>query len=71
MHENDVEIAIKIIVVGNGVVGKSSLIRQYCQGVFTSGYKKTIGVDFLERRTVSVWAKAPNTPTRVGLPLSK
>ena len=30
-------------------MGKSSLIRRYCQGVFTSAYKKTIGVDFLER----------------------
>ena len=37
------------MIVGDGGVGKSSLIRRYCQGVFTSTYKKTIGVDFLER----------------------
>ena len=39
----------QVVVVGDGGVGKSSLIRRYCRGVFTSQYKKTIGVDFLER----------------------
>jgi Ras-related protein Rab-23 len=39
----------QVVIVGDGGVGKSSLIRRYCQGVFTSAYKKTIGVDFLER----------------------
>ena len=49
MQEEDLEVAIKVVVVGNGVVGKSSLIQRYCRGKFTSEYKKTIGVDFLER----------------------
>ena len=49
MQEEDLEVAIKVVVVGNGAVGKSSLIQRYCNGVFTSEYKKTIGVDFLER----------------------
>mmetsp|Transcript_15836 Transcript_15836/g.48395 ORF Transcript_15836/g.48395 Transcript_15836/m.48395 type:complete len:257 (-) Transcript_15836:425-1195(-) len=45
----DVETALKVIVVGNGGVGKSSMIARFCRGVFTENYKKTIGVDFLER----------------------
>lgn len=49
MLEEDLEIAIKVVIVGNGAVGKSSLIQRYCKGVFTHEYKKTIGVDFLER----------------------
>ncbi|XP_032808579.1 ras-related protein Rab-23-like isoform X2 [Petromyzon marinus] len=49
MMEEDIEVAIKVVVVGNGGVGKSSMIQRYCKGVFTSEYKKTIGVDFLER----------------------
>ena len=49
MEEEDLEVAIKVVVVGNGAVGKSSLIQRYCKGVFTAEYKKTIGVDFLER----------------------
>lgn len=35
--------------VGNGGVGKSSMIQRYCKGIYTRDYKKTIGVDFLER----------------------
>ena len=41
--------AVKVIVVGNGSVGKSSLVKRYCKGEFTSEYKKTIGADFLEK----------------------
>jgi len=40
---------IKVIVVGNGGVGKSSMIRRFCTGEYTDTYKKTIGVDFLEK----------------------
>ncbi|KAL7642135.1 UNVERIFIED_CONTAM: hypothetical protein RMT77_006695 [Armadillidium vulgare] len=50
LREEDLEVAIKVIIVGNGAVGKSSLIQRYCKGIFTSEYKKTIGVDFLERQ---------------------
>lgn len=49
MLEEDLEIAIKVVIVGNGGVGKSSMIQRYCKGIFTKDYKKTIGVDFLER----------------------
>uniref|UniRef100_G1SMK9 Ras-related protein Rab-23 n=1 Tax=Oryctolagus cuniculus TaxID=9986 RepID=G1SMK9_RABIT len=50
MLEEDLEVAIKMVVVGNGAVGKSSMIQRYCKGIFTKDYKKTIGVDFLERQ---------------------
>lgn len=36
-------------MVGNGGVGKTSMIRRFCKGMFTDEYKKTIGVDFLEK----------------------
>ncbi|KAK7576060.1 hypothetical protein V9T40_012346 [Parthenolecanium corni] len=39
-----------VVIVGNGAVGKSSMIQRYCRGTFTREYKKTIGVDFLERQ---------------------
>ncbi|XP_021966380.1 ras-related protein Rab-40C [Folsomia candida] len=45
----DFEIAMKVVIVGNGSVGKSSMIQRFCRGIFTRDYKKTIGVDFLER----------------------
>ena len=40
----------QVLIVGNGVVGKSSMIQRYCRGTFTKSYKKTIGVDFLEKQ---------------------
>ena len=49
MKEEDLETDIKVLVVGDGAVGKSSMIQRYCKGIFTKDYKKTIGVDFLER----------------------
>ena len=50
MFEEDIELAIKVLIVGNGAVGKSSMIQRYCKGIFTHEYKKTIGVDFLEKK---------------------
>jgi len=50
MKEEDFDISIKVLVVGNGGVGKSSLIRRFCKDTFTDQYKKTIGVDFLEKQ---------------------
>eukprot|EP00736_Rhodelphis_marinus_P008041 Rmarinus@m.19489 len=47
--EEDFETTIKVIVVGNGGVGKTSMIRRFCKGAYTDTYKKTIGVDFLEK----------------------
>lgn len=43
-------ISLKIIVVGNGTVGKSSLSQRFAKGNFTSEYKKTLGVDFLSTK---------------------
>ena len=43
----------QVVIVGNGAVGKSSMIQKYCKGIFTTEYKKTIGVDFLEKR---IWS---------------
>jgi Ras-related protein Rab-1B len=37
---------VKIVVAGDGNVGKTSLIRRYTQGKFESSRVATIGVDF-------------------------
>ena len=36
-------------MVGNGMVGKTSLITRFATGRMTDGYKKTIGTDFMEK----------------------
>lgn len=50
MLEQDVDTTFKVIVVGNGQVGKTSMITRFAKGIFTNEYKKTIGVDFLEKK---------------------
>lgn len=61
LREEEIEIAIKVVVVGNGAVGKSSMIQRYCKGIFTKDYKKTIGVDFLERQIEYVYCCFQNS----------
>jgi Ras-related protein Rab-28 len=42
--------AIKLILLGNGSVGKSSLIARFVDDGFTRIYKQTIGLDFYEKK---------------------
>lgn len=51
MIEENFDTTLKLIVVGNGQVGKTSMITRYAKGVFTNEYKKTLAVDFLEKCT--------------------
>jgi len=37
---------LKVVVAGDGAVGKTSLIRRYCEGKFEASRVETIGVDF-------------------------
>lgn len=58
--------AEKIILVGNHSVGKTCLVRRYCEDDYTDGYKATIGVDFMFRQynilgrdfTLHIWDTA-------------
>ncbi|OGO17215.1 MAG: hypothetical protein A2Z14_10105 [Chloroflexi bacterium RBG_16_48_8] len=59
-------VVLKVVVAGNGAVGKTSLIRRYCEGKFEHTRVQTIGVDFqtqtvdLPEQTVklSIWDMA-------------
>lgn len=56
----------KVVVVGDGTVGKTSLIRRYCEGKFDRSRVATIGVDFYTQRVqlssqlvkLSIWDMA-------------
>jgi len=37
---------LKVVVVGDGTVGKTTLVRRYCEGKFHASRVATIGVDF-------------------------
>ena len=46
MSENGNAFVFKITVIGDGAVGKTSLIKKYTQGSFQKDYIKTIGAQF-------------------------
>ena len=48
--DSDEPIAFKIISVGNQEVGKSCLIKRYCEGRFVKRYISTIGIDYGVKR---------------------
>ena len=37
-------------MLGNGTVGKTSIIMRFCEDYFGRSYKQTIGVDFFVKR---------------------
>ncbi|CAD7959079.1 unnamed protein product [Amoebophrya sp. A120] len=41
---------VKILVLGDGAVGKTSLIQRFVNDHFAQSYKQTIGVDFCTKR---------------------
>jgi small GTP-binding protein len=41
---------LKVVIAGDGTVGKTSLVRRYCEGKFQTARVATIGVDFYTQR---------------------
>jgi len=43
---HEIKLAIKVVIIGDGAVGKTSLCRRFLWKTFTHEYKQTIGADF-------------------------
>lgn len=65
MSSSEEQQLYKIIVIGDYAVGKTCIIKRYCEGVFTPHYKLTIGVDFAVK--VIDW----DDSTRISLQVSE
>jgi Ras-related protein Rab-7A len=60
------KVLLKVIILGDSGVGKTSLMNQYVNKKFTSQYKATIGADFLTKEvmvddrlvTMQIWDTA-------------
>merc|ERR1712194_943693 len=46
------KVLLKVIILGDSGVGKTSLMNQYVNKKFTNQYKATIGADFLTKELV-------------------
>jgi small GTP-binding protein len=49
MQELDMDISLKVIVVGNGCCGKSSLLQRFTKGSMPVTHRKTVGTEFMEK----------------------
>lgn len=56
--------SIKVIVVGDGNVGKTCMLRRFVRGEFIEQYRKTIGAEFLEK---DVFLRSSNTTVKLML----
>lgn len=46
------KVLLKVIILGDSGVGKTSLMNQYVNKKFTNQYKATIGADFLTKEVM-------------------
>ena len=48
---------LKVVVIGDGGVGKTSLVRRFVKNIFNNDYKLTIGSDFGVKKLHIEWVE--------------
>lgn len=67
--EEDVTVyQYKIILLGDGAVGKTSIATRFTEDKFSQNYKQTIGVDFFIKR-INLQCKEAKFPNNILRPL--
>lgn len=51
---NDYDYLMKLLTLGDSGVGKTSLLLQFTDGVFSNKFVSTVGIDFKSKRVVSI-----------------
>ena len=46
IEEEDYDEKVKLMIIGDSSVGKSSLLKKYCKNEFSNSYITTVGIDF-------------------------
>jgi GTPase SAR1 family protein len=49
MTSEDFDLLVKIMILGNSGVGKTSCLYRYVDGTFSDKYITTVGIDFREK----------------------
>eukprot|EP01083_Nonionella_stella_P289686 985831_1 len=56
------KVTLKLVILGNSGVGKTSLMNRYHSNKFTGQYKATIGADFLSKQLSVTPSASPSSP---------
>ena len=51
-EDNTKEHQLKVVLLGDGTSGKTSIITRFCQSNFDRTYNQTIGLDFFLQRII-------------------
>ena len=49
-EEEELSYQYKVILLGDGAVGKTSIATRFASNAFSQNYKQTVGVDFFIKR---------------------
>ncbi|KAH6888927.1 P-loop containing nucleoside triphosphate hydrolase protein, partial [Coprinopsis sp. MPI-PUGE-AT-0042] len=56
---------VKLVLVGSSGVGKTSLRGQYISGHFSTGYRATIGTDFISKTVKHPWKEGESVVLQI------
>jgi GTPase SAR1 family protein len=46
MYQNEYDVMMRLLVIGNSSVGKTCLLRRFSEGNFSENFIPTVGIDF-------------------------